>query len=50
MYVQFSDDKKEIISVFAGPQDPEVWSNQGEVEEDDPRYICLLYTSDAADE
>lgn len=42
MYVQFSDDKKEIISVFAGPQDPEVWSNQGEVEEDDPRYIAFM--------
>jgi len=42
MYVQFSPDKKEIISVFAGPQDPDVWPNQGEVDEDDPRYVAFM--------
>jgi len=42
MYVQFSEDKKEIISVFLEPQDPEVYPNQGEVYEDDPRYVAFM--------
>lgn len=48
MYVQFSEDNKEIVSVFAGihpgvaPQDPEVYPNQGEVDEDDPRYVAFM--------
>lgn len=42
MYVQFSDDNKEIISVFDCPQDPETRANLGEVEEDDPRYIKFM--------
>lgn len=48
MHVQFSADGKEIISVFAGlhpgvpPQDPDVYPNQGEVEEDDPRYVKFM--------
>lgn len=39
MYVQFSDDKKEIVSVFGSPQDPKNYKNLGEVEENDPRLI-----------
>lgn len=42
MHVQFSKDKKEIISIFDCPQDPKVYENLGEVEEDDPRYIEFI--------
>lgn len=42
MYVQFSEDKKEIVSVFGSPQDPETHPSQGEVAEDDPRYIEFI--------
>jgi len=42
MYVQFSDDKKEVISVFVEPQDPEVYPNSGEVDEDDQRYVAFM--------
>lgn len=45
-YVQFSDNSKvKIISVFGCPQDPQVWPNQGEVEEEDPRLIDFLNPS-----
>ncbi|MNJ56816.1 hypothetical protein D3C77_523800 [compost metagenome] len=43
MYVQFSDgDEQTIVARFAGPQDAEAYPHQGEVEEDDPRYIDFL--------
>ena len=43
MYVQFSDDTHTIIvSVFGNAQDPEIYPNQGEVEEDDPRYLAYI--------
>lgn len=39
-FVQFSNaDETEIVSVFCGPQDPDVHENLGEVEDDDPRYL-----------
>lgn len=39
IYVQFSDDTETlIVSIFGGPQDPEYWPNQGQVEASDPRY------------
>lgn len=39
-YVQFSDNKKtNIVSVFDCPQDADVHTNQGEVEDDDSRYL-----------
>lgn len=42
IYVQFKDESEaEIVSVFCGPQDPEVHSNQGVVDEDDPRYLAF---------
>lgn len=42
-YVQFSDESQtKIISVFAGPQDPEYWPNMGEVEDDDQRYLDFI--------
>lgn len=43
-YVQFSDETHtKIISWFAsGDNDPEVWPNQGTVEEDDPRWLDYI--------
>jgi hypothetical protein len=42
MFVQFSDEtEKKIISVFGCLQDENVWPNQGEVDENDPRYIAF---------
>jgi hypothetical protein len=39
VYVEFSDASKTTIQVvFAGPQDPEVWPNQGEIDTGDPLY------------
>lgn len=44
MFVQFSDDTHtRIVSVFANAQDPEIYPNQGEVEEDDPRYQAFIH-------
>lgn len=41
--VQFADaSEKTVVSVFAGPQDPEDYPNQGEVADDDPRYLEYL--------
>lgn len=43
MYVQFTDETKtKICSIFDCPQDPEVWPNQGEVDESDSRYQAFL--------
>lgn len=42
MLVQFSDPKKtEIIAYLAGPQDPEDFPNQGEIEADDPKWAAF---------
>lgn len=41
MHVQFCKDKKEIMSVFDCPQDPKVYADLGEVE-NDPRYIEFI--------
>ncbi|WP_432321870.1 hypothetical protein [Yersinia enterocolitica] len=42
MLVQFSDSKKiEIIAYLAGPQDPEDFPHQGELEADDPRWAIF---------
>lgn len=39
LYVQFSDETETVIqSVFANPQDPEIYPNQGEVDTSDERY------------
>jgi hypothetical protein len=39
-YVQFSDETHtKIVSVFGGPQDPEVYPNQAEIEDTDQRYL-----------
>ncbi|OWS76287.1 hypothetical protein CBW22_07440 [Pantoea sp. VS1] len=39
IYVQFSDEKQTlIVSIFSCAQDPEIWPNQGIVDESDPRY------------
>lgn len=48
MHVQFTDDKKNsIFGVFAGPQNPQVYENLGEIEEDDPRYLAFMNPPEA---
>lgn len=43
IHVQFSDGSEAtIMSVFASPQDPSVWPNQGEVHADDLRYLAYV--------
>jgi hypothetical protein len=43
MFVQFTNDKNtEIQSAFGGPQDPDAYPNQGEIEDSDPRYITFI--------
>lgn len=43
IHVQFEDETEaNICTVFCGPQDPEVWANLGEVEQDDPRYVEFM--------
>lgn len=42
-YIQFTDASKSVItSEFGNTQDPDVYQNQGEVEDDDPRYIAFI--------
>lgn len=44
VYVQFSDaTETEVISVFSGPQDPEVFPNQAVLDDDDPRYLAFIH-------
>lgn len=41
--VQFSDaNETTIVAVFSSPQDPEVYSYLGEVEDTDARYISFI--------
>lgn len=41
-YVQFSDNSETVItSVFGCPQDPESYPFQGEVQDDDERYLAF---------
>jgi hypothetical protein len=43
MYVQFTDDSQQtILGVFTDPQNPDEYPNQGEVEEDDQRYLAFI--------
>lgn len=42
-FVQFADSSESsVASVFANPQDPGEYPNQGEVVEDDPRYLEFM--------
>ncbi|WGK92571.1 hypothetical protein [Pseudomonas migulae] len=42
-YVQFSDASQvAVVSVFGCPQDPTEYPNQGEVPDDDPRYLAFM--------
>jgi hypothetical protein len=46
VYVQFSDENKtEVISYFGSPQDPDVWIDQGAVDENDE--LRLLFVAKA---
>lgn len=41
--VQFLDStEKVIVAIFAGPQDPTAWPNQGKVDSSDPRYVAFI--------
>lgn len=41
--VQFSDTTETtIVAVFANAQNPDVWPNQGEVADTDPRYLQFI--------
>lgn len=44
MFVQFSNDQKtEVVAIFANEQpDKEIYPNQGEIEDDDPRYLTFV--------
>lgn len=43
VYVQFSDETETVVvSVFSGPQDTFYFPFQGELEDDDPRYIAYI--------
>ncbi len=43
MFVQFSDSSEaEVVSVFLNPQDKTIYPNQGEIDEDDERYIKFI--------
>lgn len=44
IYVQFTDQTNTVIcSVFGSPQDPKIWPNLGEVQEDDIRYLRFMF-------
>lgn len=40
IYVRVENNK--VISAFGSPQDPEIWGELIEVEDDDPRYISFI--------
>lgn len=41
-FVQFSDSTQElIVAVFGCAQDPDIYENQGEIDEGDPRLIVF---------
>jgi hypothetical protein len=43
VFVMFSGpDKTKVQTAFCCPQDPDVYPNQGEIEETDPRYLAFL--------
>lgn len=43
IYVQFGDATEQtIVSVFYGPQDPDEYPNQGQVNDSDKRYIAFV--------
>lgn len=42
-FVQFSDSTEDVIvALFGCAQDPTVYPNQGELAEDDPRYLTFI--------
>lgn len=51
VYVQFSDElKTAVVSVFGSHQDPIDWPNQGEVDDDDPRYLAYIRPQPSSDD
>lgn len=47
--VIFNSDKSQVIGYFGSPQDPEVWPNQGQIEDTDARYIAFVDPQPTAD-
>tara|TARA_Y100000114_G_C11512752_1_gene209763 strand:+ start:85 stop:270 length:186 start_codon:yes stop_codon:yes gene_type:complete len=48
LYVQFYDSsEQEIIALFGGPQDPDVFPNQGTVDTSDTRWKAYYDKQDA---
>jgi hypothetical protein len=42
-FVQFQDATNQVvIASFSCEQDPAIYPHQGEVEEDDPRYLAFI--------
>lgn len=41
MYVQLSEDKREVVAIFSAPQDEDVYPGQSEVDENDERVIAF---------
>ncbi|MBH8610485.1 hypothetical protein I4N56_005690 [Pseudomonas mohnii] len=42
-HVQFLDETRAVVmGIFASPQDPDIYQNMGEVEDDDPRYLAYM--------
>lgn len=43
VFVQFSDaTKQSVVCVFGCAQDSEVYPNQDQIDDDDPRYVAFL--------
>lgn len=43
VFVQYADSsQREVVSVFGCQQDPDIYPNQGEVDDDDPRYLAFI--------
>lgn len=42
IYIQFKDEsQKEVIAVFSSPQSEEYYPNQGEIADNDERYLSF---------
>lgn len=42
VYVRLDETGTKVVSLFGGPQDPEVYPNLAEIEDDDPRYLAFM--------
>lgn len=43
MHVQFADSKRDrVVAIFSCPQDPDAFPHQGDIEDDDSRYVAFM--------